>query len=204
MTAFDEEGRPPPPELDRDWDFAACMEPSQIPIDQCYVFETLHPREEVKNSVHTLFNLPPKIKHLIYGYCFPDEERIINLSPRFATKAIFDDEYFASPWDVLDPVLGALEASSTLRKEILTYFWTEFAFHVSINPFSGPKLSPLSNVWLPKYLDIIQHLTIEVDFTRFGGSALRYAPSFGHDYEKSENILVMISSLYDLGKRSAD
>ena len=187
MTALDAIGIPPPPELDHDYDYAA-YSPIKTPIDPYYVFKKLRPKQEDGG----FFGLPPKIKHLIYGFCFPDECRKITLSPRFATKAVFDDEYFASTWDILDPVWGALTASSALRKEVLTYFWTEYHFHLTLNPFAGRKLSPLSNVWLPEYLGIVQHLTVEIDFTRFGGSAVRYAPSFGYDCAKLEKAMVIL------------
>jgi hypothetical protein len=71
----------------------------------------------------------------------------------------------------------------------MTYFWTEYHFHVTLTPFSGPKLSPLSQVWLLGYLDIIQRLTIETDFTRFGCSVLEEASSIGYNNDKIERLL---------------
>jgi hypothetical protein len=197
MTAFDEEGRPPPPELDREVDLLCCAVEDK-PTAPYYIFEKLHLKPKVAACSIEFFSLTPKIKHLVYSFCFLEEERKITLSPRFATKAVFDDEYFASPWQVLEPVWGGLSASQEIRKELLTYFWTEHHFHVSINPFNGPKLSPLSQVWLPPYLGIIQHLTIEVDLTRFGGSALKYAPSIGYNSNKLEKLLVnLMNGLQD-------
>jgi hypothetical protein len=111
------------------------------------------------------------------------------LSPRFATKDCFSDDYFASPWDVLEPVKGALSSSAIMRNELMTYFWTEYHFHATLSAFSGPIFSPLSHVWLHFYLDRIQYLTIEADFTRFGCSALRSARQFGYDMKKMENLL---------------
>lgn len=190
MTAFDAEGRPPPPELDRVVDLVGSSHCTQDLNPPYLVFEALHPKQVMADCSGRFFTLPPKVKHLIYSFCLPEEERKITLSPRFATKAVFDDDYFASPWDILDPVWGGLSASQEMRNELLTYFWTEYRFYVSINPFSGPILSPLSHVWLTKYLSIIQYLTIEVDLTRFGGSALRYAPSIGYDCSKLERLIV--------------
>ncbi|KAM3068348.1 hypothetical protein ACMFMF_009162 [Clarireedia jacksonii] len=139
-----------------------------------------------------IFQLPVCLRRRIYFYCFPREDRKISLSPRFATKDCFFTDYFASPWDVLDAVQGALASSSTMRNELMTFFWTEYHFHVTLSPFSGPFFSPLSHVWLPLYLDRIQYLTIEVDFTRFGCSALRNARKFGYNMEKMENMLMSI------------
>ncbi|KAI9051794.1 hypothetical protein LZ554_004061 [Drepanopeziza brunnea f. sp. 'monogermtubi'] len=150
---------------------------------------------------HPLFALPPSVKRRIYGFCFPDEARKINLSPYFATKAVFPDGYFANPWDILDSVAGGLEASSQLRNELMTYFWTAYHFHVTLNEFSGPKLSPLSHVWLIEHLDAVQHLTIEIDFTRFGCSHLRDAKRFGYNMTKTTLLFAII--VRGLGDRPA-
>jgi hypothetical protein len=179
-----EEG--PPPDLDRSVDLF--FESDLISIDPCTTFQQLLPVQD--ETQHAFFALPPEVRRKIYGYCFPDEHRKISLSPRFATKAVFPKEYFASPWDVIAPISGGLQAFHTLRVELMTYFWTQYHFHITISHFSGPKLSPLSNVWLFQYLDIIQYLDIEADLTRFGGSALKTAPEFGYNMCKVNNLFV--------------
>ncbi|PBP26343.1 alpha beta hydrolase fold protein [Diplocarpon rosae] len=150
-------------------------------------------------SVLSTFSNPPMpsdIKRRIYGFCFLDEARKLTLSPSFATRAVFPEDYFACPWDVLDPVWGGLEAFSVLRLELLVYFWTHYHFHVTLNEFSGPIFSPLSHVWILRYLDKIQHLTMEVDFTRFGCSQLKDAKKFGYNMEKTRIVLAtMIAGL---------
>jgi hypothetical protein len=52
--------------------------------------------------------------------------------------------------------------------------------------------SPLSHVWLPNFIHIVQMLTMEVDFTRFGGSMLKLAPEFGYYMETTELMLIDI------------
>lgn len=136
------------------------------------------------HHTHPMFYLPVVIRKNIYSYCFQEEYRKISLSPQFATKAIFPEGYFASPWVVLEPLMGALHSFSSLRHELMVYFWTEYQFHVTLTMFSGPKFSPLSSIWLMNYLDTIQHLTLEVDLTRFGCGVLESAPQFGYDYSK--------------------
>lgn len=140
----------------------------------------------VADGFVVLFLLPASIRKNVYKYCFLDEPRKVSLSPHFATKAIFAKDHFASPWDVLHPVHGALHAFSLIRTELMEYFWAEFHFHVTLSMFSGPKFSPLSHVFLPEYIHIVQHLTLEVDLTRFGGSALKNGHEFGHNYYKIE------------------
>lgn len=184
-----EDERPPPPELDREVDLFIV---SGTPIEQALVLERLLSSHNAATQGPILFTLPVSVRRKIYDYCFPYEPRKISLSPRFATKAVFPDGYFASPWDVIEPVSGALRAFRALRYELMAYFWTEYHFHVTLNPFSGPRFSPLSHVWLIGYLGIIQYLTVEADLTRFGCSALKIAPQFGYDMNKIETLLVGI------------
>ncbi|KAH7327256.1 hypothetical protein BKA65DRAFT_64838 [Rhexocercosporidium sp. MPI-PUGE-AT-0058] len=92
----------------------------------------------------------------------------------------------------MDSVAGGLQSFSMLRKELMTYFWSEYHFHVTLNEFSGPKLSPLSHVWLLRYLPIVQRITIEVDFTKFGCSQLKDAKKFGFNLSKTRQLLNVI------------
>jgi hypothetical protein len=186
-TLAEEEERPPPPELDRTTDLVAR---SKVSVDRTFLFEQSLPKDDAINRDHALFRLPSVVRRRIYSFCLGEETRKISLSPRFATKAVFGDDYFASPWNVLDPVLGALGAFCALRHELMTYFWNEYHFHVTLTPFTGPTFSPLSQVWLTKYLEIIQILTVEADFTRLGCSQLKRAPEFGYNMKNLENLLV--------------
>jgi len=168
----------------------AVAAPHKISIDHTEVFEQLVNIYEKKNGEHPLSALPASVRHRIYGFCFGEHDgRKICLSPKFAVRAVFPDDYFISPWTVLDPVLGSLHAFRGLRHDLMNYFWTSYHFHVTINVFSGPIFSPLSHVWLLNFLDRIQRLTIEVDLTRLGGSALRLATTFGHKNDKVEKLM---------------
>jgi hypothetical protein len=141
---------------------------------------------------HALFELPVTVRRKIYDYCLPDEPRKISLSPRFVTKAVFPDGSLASPWDVLEPVRGGLQAFSELRRELMTYFWTQFHFHVTLSPFTGPRFSPLSHVWLCDYLNVVQYLSVEADLTRFGFGTLQAATEFGHNVYKTETLMIKL------------
>jgi hypothetical protein len=186
-----------PPHYDRSVDLLATAAPEEIAIDQNEVFEQLVRAYDDKNGEHPLSALPASVRQNIYSFCFDDdddEQRRISLSPKFATRAVFPDGYLASPWDVLDPVFGAIHSFRALRHDLMDYFWTRYHFHVTLNPFSGPVFSPLSHVWLLKYLDRVQRLSIEADFTRFGGSSLRIAPAFGYNNDKVEDLLMRLVS----------
>jgi hypothetical protein len=176
------------PELDRSVDLYVV---SNEPIEQQVVFDNLISSHDDIHD-HKLFALPITIRRRIYGTCFPAEPRKISLSPRFATKAVFPDGYFTSPWDILDPVWGGLQAFRQLRRELMIFFWTQYHFHVTLSPFTGNMFSSLSQVWLTAYLDIVQYMTIEMDLTRFGFSALKVAAQYGHDVKKIEHLVVGI------------
>ena len=189
LNSVKEEHPTPTPDLDREVDLLII---GSEPIDKAVIFEELLGDLPGASRDHPLFKLPTFIRRKTYGYCFPEEEKRVNLSPKFAIKAVFKEEHFASPWDILEPVAGGLRAFRSIRYELMTYFWTEYNFHVTLTMFTGPRFSPLSHVWLPQYLDIIQHLTIETDLTRFGGSAMKMAPKFGYNLEKLETMLIDI------------
>ncbi|CAL3970452.1 unnamed protein product [Diplocarpon coronariae] len=191
ISRLEEVTYPRPSSFDRDVDLIAMvpgLDPTKDRMFERHVFK------HRMNAVHPLFNMPSDVKRRIYGFCFPDEARKLTLSPYFATKAVFPKDYFACVWDVLDPVWGGLEAFSVLRLELLTYFWTHYHFHVTLNEFSGPKFSPLSHLWILRHLDKVQHLTMEVDFTRFGCSQLKDAKKFGYHMEKTRILLAKIIS----------
>ncbi|CZT09579.1 uncharacterized protein RCO7_03700 [Rhynchosporium graminicola] len=189
-------------DYERDIDLVATISSRELDA-QDLVFERLvriHPA--VQELVHPLFRLPTSVRRRIYSFCFPYEERKVSLSPAFATKAVFPEYYFASPWDILDHVAGGLGSFSMLRKELMVYFWTEYHFHIALNDFSGPRFSPLSHVWLIQYLSILQRITIEVDFTKFGCSQLKDAKMFGYRMSKTKHLLDSI--VCGLGERHAE
>jgi hypothetical protein len=185
----------PLPQLDRDIDLMAVRDlpycPA-LPYRPATYRKIVSPPHAKRSQARRLFLLPSAIRRRIYGFCFPEESRHVTLSPRFATKAVFGPAYFADAWDILDDVRGGLESFGFLRKDLLTFFWSEYHFHVTVNPFSGPRLSPLSHVWLLEHAGSIKGLTVEIDYTRFGGSCRKVAPTFGYNMDKDEKQLLAI------------
>ena len=186
----------PPPEFARDVDIEFC----QKAVDVKRIFQYLVPVPEnpAKSSCKTasqFFNklAPAEVRAKICSYCLPSESRKISLSPYFILKAVYSEAYHASPWDVLENVLGGIHAFRVLRLDLMKYFWTQYRFHVTLSMVSGPIFAPLTHAWLPHYLGIIQDLTIELDLTGFGASALKHAESFGYDYRKVERQLTEIT-----------
>ncbi|CAG8980974.1 hypothetical protein HYALB_00011082 [Hymenoscyphus albidus] len=187
----------PEPAFERSNDFMVITDIRTRPTAFAQV---IFPKLDKASNNQALFALSTVIRRRIYGFCFPAEDRPISLSPYFATKAVWEMDHFAHPWDVLEDVKGGLESFSLLRQDLYTYFWSVYHFHVTINAFSGPKLSPMSHVWLYDHLSSIQSLTIEVDYTRFGGSCVKQASAFGYNMEKEDRLLTGI--FVGLAKRS--
>jgi hypothetical protein len=183
------EPRPPRPDIDQSVNI---MAESGVILDPAFLFEQLLSSNPAVVAGHPLFSLPASIRRQIYGFCFPLETRKISLSPRFATKAVWANGHFASPWDILEDIMGGLGSFKALRRDLMTYFWAEYHFHVTLTPFNGPRFSPLSHVWMQNHLGLVQRLTVEADLTRFGGSQLADAPKFGYNVEKIEGILADI------------
>jgi hypothetical protein len=138
--------------------------------------------------------LPSHIRLEIWGNLFsiPAGKKII-LSKDFVMKPVFPDNYFISPWDVIEPIQGAISSCRQMREEILWYFCHKFHFHVTFSPFTtGQIFSGLSIRWLNIYAKWINNLTLEVDFTKFGFSKAAAASSM--------NLVPSCSKIYKLIK----
>jgi hypothetical protein len=130
------------------------------------------PRSEGTARSPIFEKVPSHIRLQIWGNLFsiPPGKKI-NLSKDFVTKYVFPVDYFISPWDVIEPIEGAISSCHQMRQEILWYFCHEFHFHVTFSPFTtGPTLSGLSIRWLNPYAKWIKNLTLEVDLTRLAFS----------------------------------
>ncbi|APA08854.1 hypothetical protein sscle_04g036240 [Sclerotinia sclerotiorum 1980 UF-70] len=187
-TSAKETTLPWDPPFDRNWDL---MADDGVPVDFNDTFKHCLPRQNKNFSI--FFDLPINVRRKVYSYCLPDRKSItVLLSPHFVIKNCYHGYYFSSPWKVLESVAGGLASFSLMRNDLMTYFWTEYQFHVTLSPFCNPTFTPLSSVWLPNFLDRIQHLTIEIDLTRFGGNALKFARRFGYNMEKMENLFLAV------------
>ncbi|TGO22929.1 hypothetical protein BPAE_0150g00230 [Botrytis paeoniae] len=175
------------PPFDRNWDLCAN---DGVPMDSNESFENcLPPRQN--DNFSPFFDMPTRVRRKIYSYCLPSStDTTVSLSPEFAWRNCYHDYYFTSPWSVLEMVSGALASFSVMRNDILTYFWTEYHFHVTLTPFCSSIFTPLSSIWLLNFLNRVQHLTIELDLTRFGGNALKFARRFEYNMEKMESLLL--------------
>ncbi|THV50642.1 hypothetical protein BGAL_0142g00230 [Botrytis galanthina] len=201
-TSAKETTLPWDPPFDRNWDLCAT---DGVPMDSNETFEyCLPPRQN--DNFSPFFDMPTKIRRKIYSYCLPSStETTVSLSPEFTWRNCYHDYYFTSPWTVLEMVSGAIASFSLMRNDILTFFWTEYHFHVTLTPFCSSIFTPLSSIWLPNFLNRIQHLTIELDLTRFGGNALKFARRFEYNMEKMESLLLnLVSGMIQRRDRMAE
>lgn len=105
-------------------------------------------------------------------YLLPEEERKIALSTRSATREVFDDGHFAKLAEVIKPIKGAMGTCKKLRKDLTILFWAKYKFHITVCAWIEPHRDPKSQSYLTKHFKHVQHLTIEIDFTRVAFSRL--------------------------------
>lgn len=147
-----------------------------------------------------LFRISTTLRFKILKLLFdiPSQQGKITLSPEFATKDVFPSSQFLLPGDILHNVEGALTTCRQLRDEVMTYFWTQYKFHVTLSPFTAAVTSPLSQKWLRFYADRVQYLVIEVDMTKFGFGFDHHAAELG---DMSDKIDYLFWRLIELLKR---
>lgn len=119
-----------------------------------------------------LLGLPVNVRFRIYQFVTGPvraKNKMIILSPDRTIDGFWPKKHFMEPRTVFD-IIGALSLSCfQLRHEIMTYYCSQFHFHVTIDYFCSPMVAPLMNKWLPLFANKMQFLTVEVDLTRLGG-----------------------------------
>lgn len=166
-------------------DFVVCADPCDIPIEESIRFKLMVPSGRHSSGVNDLFSVPQEVRRQIYSYIFPKEKHPILLSPIWSTKEtrsvgndgkipgdfFWPEDFFVPPGRILNKTMQKVMSSSmAIRHEFMAYFWSEYKFHVILSPWTRPLNARLVHEWLPRFLEIVQHLTIEVDFTKYGGS----------------------------------
>jgi hypothetical protein len=159
--------------------------------------------ESLREAANTLARLSSDIRRHIISHVLPqpDERRKVTLAPDFAISQFYPEDYFLDPfWDILQHAEALMLTSKQLRDDVQTYFWTAYHFHISLSSFTSPNLSKLIMQWLPLYADRIQHLSIELDFTRLGLSNRASASLLATGADKVRNLLEDL--VQSLGRRS--
>lgn len=87
---------------------------------------------------HVFFLLHPEIKRRIYEALFPfaNDQIPVTLSPIFATDGVYPKDHFLVPWEILWAIEGGLYACKQFRDELMTFFWTNYNFHVVLSKYT--------------------------------------------------------------------
>lgn len=120
-----------------------------------------------------LLRLPLKVRFLIYDFLTEFERTTIKriiLSPPNTVAYFWPVDFFIKPSDILDFIRDASETCWQLRQETMTFYCTQFHFHITYNYFCTPFVARIMHKWLPLFANRIQYLTVEADFTHLGGS----------------------------------
>jgi hypothetical protein len=151
---------------------------------QCYSSRTC---EIVTYGEPHLLRLPLKVRFLIYDFLTEserDKDMKVVLSPPNTVAYFWPEAHFIEPSDVFDYIGNASESCWQLRHELMTYYCTQFHFHITYNYFCTPFVARIIHRWLPLFANRLQYLTVEVDFTRLGGSYKNGAFPLPHGQEE--------------------
>ncbi|KFY10630.1 hypothetical protein V492_04912, partial [Pseudogymnoascus sp. VKM F-4246] len=115
---------------------------------------------------------PVNVRFRVYQYMTVSilkKNKKIVLSPDRTIKGFWPENTFTEPGAVMD-IIGSLSVTCfQLRHEVMTYYCSQFDFHMTFDYFCGPIVAPLIHKWLPLFGHKMQYLTVELDFTRVGG-----------------------------------
>lgn len=119
-----------------------------------------------------LNGLPANVKYLILQHLLPNPEHTpaILLSPPSSVAYRWPEHCFVEPeviWRHMYPLAHAMNRQ--LYHEVLTYYCTQYRFHLSLNCMQTPFTAKAILKWGPKWLGKLVHVTIEVDLRWRGG-----------------------------------
>ncbi|OBT85940.1 hypothetical protein VE02_04785 [Pseudogymnoascus sp. 03VT05] len=150
-----------------------------------------------------LLGLPVNVRFRIYQFMTKSiraKNKIIVLSPERTINGFWPKKHFMEPQTVFDVIGGLSLTCFQLRHEVLTYYCSQFHFHITYNCFCTPISAPLMYKWLPLFGNKMQYLTVEVDFTRLGGCYQN--GKFTLKYGAKETMFFMRKLVFELCDRS--
>lgn len=141
-----------PPSLERSFDVSARGNFMTGP-SQAFSSHLKKPNSYAVQQTHAFFTLNHEIKRRIFDFVFPYSEAgiPITLSPKFGTVDVYPDDHFLVPWEVLWAVEGGLYSCKQLQDELMTYFWTNYEFHVVLSSYTKVSLIP-QHYWMTAVL----------------------------------------------------
>jgi hypothetical protein len=150
--------------------------------------------ENVYGEPH-LLGLPLRARFRIYDFITESERtkrKKVVLSPVSSVKGYWQDDHFIEPAEVFRIIGNLSRACFQLRREILSYYCSQFHFHVTFNCFCNPGTAPIIMKWLSKYAKSIQYLTVEIDLTRLGGNFKNKAVDLGDTHQKLTELFELL------------
>ena len=149
-----------------------------------------------------VLNCPQEVKYNILLQLIPPElSPTILLTPESSIANYWNVLNFIAPQGVIGYVWGLLESCRQLRSETMAFFLTQHRFHIALNCLQTLFLAPILYKWTPRYIHMIQNITIELDFTWRQGNWHNDAAMFkSNGVEELKTLLEMI--IPPMGKAS--
>lgn len=113
-------------------------------------------------------DLPPSVRRRICVYLVKPQLVPVTLSHLAFTRAAWSLQSLVPFHQAYEPVKKLLVVSPLMRIDVLLTFLSVNAFHVTLSPHVGPRISPLATEWLIKYGAWMEKMIIEVDMTKLG------------------------------------
>lgn len=126
------------------------------------------------DHLNPLLRLPDRVRYMIAKYLVPDRADMMPIKLNNGMRLyqpVWPAVYFDDLADVLRSVRDYTSVCWAMRADILVTILNTRRFHVVLSPFSTPTFDPLAYHWFGKYAGYIQHLTIELDFSKLGFAA---------------------------------
>lgn len=145
------------------------LDASPVEQSDCSALNIITLPEAVKGNL--FLNWPLSIRQNVYKLLLPEEDRKISLCEKTATREVFDDDFFARFSEIRRPSHRIRATCKTMAAEFEALFWSRYKFHFTINHFTELGNDTMYGTFF-KHIHLVQHLTIELDYTRFAFSKL--------------------------------
>lgn len=126
------------------------------------------------DHLNPLLRLPDRVRYMVAKYLVPEHDTMMPIKLNNGL-GLYEPVWAAVHFDRLADVLHAVQKYTAvcwaMRADILVTILNTRQFHVVLSPFSTPTFDPLACHWFKKYAGYIQHLTIELDFSKLGFAA---------------------------------
>ncbi|KAG9258371.1 uncharacterized protein F5Z01DRAFT_194720 [Emericellopsis atlantica] len=113
-------------------------------------------------------HLPEHVRRKICRYLVPKRDKPLTLSQRAFTKHAWHSNSFTPFAVILRSLESPLLTSKLLRDDILHVLFADNTVHVTLSPYTGPRISPLTQYFFSTHVHRMQNLILEVDLSKLG------------------------------------